>query len=120
MFGEQLKMIRTQAGMSQKSLAEKLFVSQQSVWKWERNESSPNPETIAKIAGIFNISADYLLGRTDEKVQLPTGLDEKLDRNIILISGRDGSRFEYEVSDGHKELVKQVLDNLKPAEEKRL
>ena len=46
------------------------------------------------------------MGWKDEKVQPPT--DEKLDRNIILISGRDGSRFEYEVSDGHKELVKQV------------
>jgi len=70
MFGERLKMIRKESGFTQKSLANELFVSQQSVWKWEKNESSPNPETIAKMAQIFGVSTDYLLGR-DEKEKEP-------------------------------------------------
>lgn len=67
MFGERLKIIRKQAGLSQKSLASLLQVSQQSVWKWEMNESSPNPETVAKIAKIFHVSSDYLLGLTEQE-----------------------------------------------------
>lgn len=71
MFGEHLKIVRKQAGTSQKALASKLYVSQQSVWKWEMNESSPNPETIAKIAEIFDVSTDYLLGRGEKKSPPP-------------------------------------------------
>ena len=50
-------------------LAEKLFVSQQAVAKWENPESkaSPNPDTIRKIADFFDVSIDYLLGKTDIK-----------------------------------------------------
>lgn len=86
MFGDRLKEVRTQAGLSQKSLAEQLYVTQQSVWKWEMNTSSPNPETIAKIAEIFDVSTDYLLGRTDQK-ETPTpgdggGLSDKDTRLI--------------------------------------
>lgn len=80
MFGERLKMIRKQCGLTQKSLANELFVSQQSVWKWEKNESSPNPETIAKMAQIFGVTTDYLLGQEKEKPASAStdGLDPEL------------------------------------------
>lgn len=65
MLSEQLQTIRKRAGISQKALAEKLYVSQQAVGKWERNESTPNPETIAKIAEIFGVTTDYLIGRDE-------------------------------------------------------
>ena len=48
--------------MSQKELAEHLFVSQQSVAKWETDKSTPNPDMIARIAELFGVSSDYLLG----------------------------------------------------------
>ena len=62
MFGDNLKKIREDAGLSQKALAEKIFVSQQTVAKWERNGSTPNPETIVMIAEVLGVSNDYLLG----------------------------------------------------------
>lgn len=66
MFEERLKSLRNEHQMSQKMLAEKLFVSQQAVAKWENPESkaSPNPDTIKKIADFFDVSIDYLLGKT--------------------------------------------------------
>lgn len=86
MFGERLKMIRKQAGLSQKLLASQLYVSQQSVWKWEMNESSPNPETIAKIAEIFDVSTDYLLGRTDQKEKPPMENEELSRAEMELVN----------------------------------
>ncbi len=84
MFSERLKAARMEAGLSQKALAEKLFVSQQAVGKWEVDQGSPNPETIARMAEIFDISADYLLGLTSQKKKPPTGWDERLgDAEII-------------------------------------
>ncbi len=50
--------------MSQRELSQKLFVSQQAVAKWENGSATPNPETLLKIAGIFSISTDELLGNT--------------------------------------------------------
>ncbi|MCI9588784.1 MAG: helix-turn-helix transcriptional regulator [Oscillospiraceae bacterium] len=62
MLGKRLKAIRTEKGISQKELAAQLFVSAQAVSKWEREEASPNPEAIVKMAEIFGITTDELLG----------------------------------------------------------
>ena len=67
MISQRIREIRLEKKISQKELAGKLFVSPQAVSKWERNEATPNPEAVAKMAEIFDVSADYLLGRTDQK-----------------------------------------------------
>lgn len=64
MFGSQLRKYRTASNMSQKELASKLFVSQQAVGRWETDRATPNPETVLKIAQIFGITTDALLGET--------------------------------------------------------
>ncbi len=50
------------AKLSQKELANALFVTQQAVGRWEVNSSSPNPETVVKIAEILGITSSELLG----------------------------------------------------------
>lgn len=67
MLSNQLKNLRKREKMSQNALAEKLFVSQQAVAKWEKNISTPNPDMLIKIAEIFDVTVDDLLGITDEK-----------------------------------------------------
>ncbi len=65
MFSGRLKSLRNKKGLSQAELAKLLFVSQQTVAKWETDKSTPNPETIKKISNILNVSTDYLLGNED-------------------------------------------------------
>lgn len=65
MFSEQLKNLRKQNKTSQRELADRLCVSQQTVAKWETGGATPNPETITRICDIFNVSSDYLLGRSE-------------------------------------------------------
>ena len=67
MISNQLKNLRKRKKMSQNALAEKLFVSQQAVAKWEKNISTPNPDMLIKIAEVFDVTVDYLLGLSDEK-----------------------------------------------------
>ena len=62
MFGQSLKACRKRAGMTQVELAKKLFVTQQTIGHWENNDTTPNPETLSKIARIFDISVGDLLG----------------------------------------------------------
>ena len=64
MIGPQIRLLRKEANMTQQELASKLFVSQQAVGKWERGESTPNPETIVAMSKIFGVSADTLLGES--------------------------------------------------------
>lgn len=72
MFGQRLKALRAAHQISQKNLAAKLFVSPQAVGKWEREEATPNPDTVRKLSEIFDVSADYLLGREPSQNISPT------------------------------------------------
>lgn len=51
-------------GLSVFDLAEKLNLSRNSIYSWKK--SSPKAETLQKVAEYFNVSTDYLLGRTDD------------------------------------------------------
>lgn len=62
MLTENLKKYRNKMGYSQKTMAEKLFMSQQGYAKYETGTSSPNPETLAQIAIILNCSMESLTG----------------------------------------------------------
>ncbi len=62
MFPKRLKELRKRDGLSQASLSSLLDVTQQAVGKWETGRSTPDPQTLARIAELFRVSADYLLG----------------------------------------------------------
>ena len=64
-FSVRLKELRKSAGLTQQQLAEKLNVKQQSYTRYESGAGEPNLETVALIAKIFDVSADYLLGLSD-------------------------------------------------------
>ena len=67
MFGDRLKLLRKNSGYTQKELGEKLNVSGRVIGYYESNERFPDKDTLTDIADFFNVSVDYLLGRTDEK-----------------------------------------------------
>lgn len=62
-----LKKLRQQKGISQQVLADFIMVSQQSVNKYENHNVEPDINTLIKIADYFDVSVDYLIGRTDIK-----------------------------------------------------
>ena len=59
-FGENLKNLRTAAGISQQVFAEKLGTTQQRVSEWERGLVEPSLYNIIKILNVLNISFDEL------------------------------------------------------------
>lgn len=66
-FAMRLKKLREQKKLNQTELANLLEVSNGSISKWERGDRQPDYETLEKIADIFNVTIDYLLGRSDVK-----------------------------------------------------
>ncbi|MBH0156325.1 helix-turn-helix transcriptional regulator [Fictibacillus sp. 5RED26] len=75
-FGEKLKSVRKARGWSQEELAEKLFVSRQSVSKWENGQNYPSIEVIIKLSDLFEVTIDELL-RTDEELKEKVIKDSK-------------------------------------------
>lgn len=62
MFAERLKQARKAKKISQAEVSRLLGVTQQAVGKWETGRSTPDPQTVAKLAGILDTTADMLLG----------------------------------------------------------
>lgn len=54
--------LRTERGLSQETLAEKLFVTRQAVSRWERGDTLPNTETLKLLSKLYDVSINTLLG----------------------------------------------------------
>ena len=74
-FGQKIKKLRTDAGLSQAMLAEHIGVSVQSISNWECNNTMPDISQIVPLASILCVSTDYLLG---------VGFDEKADHETLM------------------------------------
>ena len=85
MLNERIKQLRTERGLSQVDLAEKLGVSKQSVSNWENDNIQPSIEMLLKISRIFSVTTDYLLGEDSRKFLEITGLDPKYIPHIQQI-----------------------------------
>ena len=66
LLGEWLQDIRKDHGDTQQVLADKLHVSLYSIRCWEQGKSDPSHDLLEAIYRLYGISADYLLGLTDE------------------------------------------------------
>lgn len=117
MFGERLKQLRKEKKVSQKTLADALFISQQAIAKWESDKSSPNPETVRKIAEYFNVSTDYLLEVDSENKKAPPQSDgtfepELTDKDELDISRRlDAMLSDLDKSDSALMFDGEPLDD---------
>lgn len=69
-FSGRLRLLREQSHMGQKELALKLGFSIGTISNYEKEVHSPNLDTLCRIADCFDVTTDYLLGRTDCKDSL--------------------------------------------------
>jgi transcriptional regulator with XRE-family HTH domain len=65
-FGQKLLLLRKNNKMSQRDFSEKLGIAFSSIARYENNQVLPNTNIMLKIAGLFNVSVDYLLKDIDE------------------------------------------------------
>lgn len=98
MLSENIRILRKQKGMSREMMAQQLNVVRQTVSKWEKGISVPDAEMLIKVAGLFQVSVNELLGtnigsekRENEIVNQLTLLNEQLAnksrRNRNLLKG---------------------------------
>lgn len=71
-IGERLYELRTEAGVSMDVVVESLNVnggkiSKGNLSRWERGENLPSLDALRRLRAYYDVSADYLLGLTDER-----------------------------------------------------
>ena len=67
-FKDNLKLLRTQKGFTQATLAEKLFVSRSTVAKWENGLGLPNPDSMAALEELLGITHQEIATKEPESV----------------------------------------------------
>ena len=83
MVADKIKLLRENAGLSQKALADKLGITRAGVNAWELGISVPSTKYIIELANLFKVSTDYLLNVNNDKALNIDGLTDK-EIKIIL------------------------------------
>lgn len=98
MIGTNIKNLRFKNEMTQKELADKLYVTSQAVSRWENGEVEPSISTITEMAKIFNVSIDALINDNIE-IDVKEEIEEKPQEKEIVVE----TKYVYD------EPVKPVL-----------
>ena len=82
-FGSKLKELRQQAGLTQKQLGERIWLTKATVSYYEQSMRYPSPEILVRLANVFHVSTDYLLGMEDKQQTLD--VTDLTDEDIALV-----------------------------------
>lgn len=99
-FGERLRSLRNEREYSLRKMADELDISFSALGKYERNEHQPDFDTLEKIANYFDVSVDWLLGRTSSARTIYLNfvkpvfdaikiMEEKNTNNLLTIDEKD-------------------------------
>ena len=103
MLAKKIRELRNEKGISQSSLANHLGLTQQAIAKWEKGIAEPDSVTLNKLASFFNVSVDFLLGRTN--VRNPNNnTDEDFPDDVKVLM-----RSVSKLTDKQKEIVKRLV-----------
>ena len=84
--------LRTQHGLSQEELAEKVFVTRQAVSRWENGETVPGTDTLKLLSTLFNVSINTLLGAPRQLICQCCGMPLE---DAIIGRDKDGTPNEH-------------------------
>jgi transcriptional regulator with XRE-family HTH domain len=93
-IGDKIIQLRKQHDLSQSDLAKKIGASRTIVGNYERNSNTPSIEMIIKIAKVFNVSVDYMIGEGQlssydkevlKRIEDIEHLDQETRKNLFFL-----------------------------------
>lgn len=103
-ISERIKELRHEKKLTQKQLAEKVGISEISIRKYESGDRIPKFEVIEKLADVFNVQFDYIVGRSDNRT-----FDDYVicsDFQYLL------KAIEHSPNSDISELVRKIIDTM--------
>ena len=107
-FNERLKELRTEKGLTQVQAAEAISIAYRNYQRLEADGNLPNFSNFVAIADLFEVSLDYLAGRTDVR-EVNDGALPAPEHQIML-------EAEVEVPEGTEDLLRRVISAALAAE----
>ena len=108
-----LRELRTQKGLSQDELAEKLFVTRQAVSRWETGETMPNIDSLKLLSKLFDVSINTLLGTPRQLICQCCGMplnDTTLSRENDGAFNEDYCKWCYSDGEFKYSSAEQLID----------
>lgn len=91
-LADRLKELRRELGISQRDLARSLKLSPSTIAMYETGQREPDSKTLDHLASFFDVSLDYLVGRSDVRQSLhnkqPVNIDRILAEHNVLFDGK--------------------------------
>lgn len=107
MIADRIKELRNLKRISQNELAKHLQVSQQTIGAWEVGRTEPSIEFTNKMADYFDVSADYLLGRTNvRKPQRENDNQDPIDKMLDEVMSYDGEK----PTENDREILRGIIE----------
>ena len=110
LFGDRLKELRKNNNLTQEEFGKIFGVAKNTVSYWEANTSKPDIELIKEIATHFGVTADYLLGITQEDVD---GLER------LKTALKEAGMWDYDIDDMSKEDFEKAMQIMNMLKEKK-
>lgn len=98
-LGQRIKDLREELNLTQEDLGKILNVSKPTVSRYEANTNEPNTDTLKKLAEFYDVSVDYLLGRTDMRNPYSSNSSKKKNKSLGQIISEYRSQNDLSLKD---------------------
>lgn len=118
-YSERLKKCRNKRKLTQEQLSSLLKFNRSTYAKYETGENQPDYDTLQKLADFFEVSTDYLLGRTDDPSSSKNDLPDELkdpEANIFFKDYLSAPKEKQEELKRFWEYIKQAEKDRKPGD----
>lgn len=109
-FGQRLKELREEAGLSMLQLAKAVGVSDAAICKWENGLAEPKVTYLIRLSEFFDCTIDYLTGKDNDYVAQP----------VLVVKGADGAPITPTSRQARNPHVAAVAAPISPEERKLL
>lgn len=110
-IGENIKKLRTAKNMTQTELAERINITKATVSSYENNTRMPSYDVLLKIASIFHVTTDNLLGFSNKYVVDVSNLNQRqrnIVNEIIRLYGYENEKIK-ELIDGDSSVYNDMI-----------
>ncbi len=107
-FSYRLTVLLDEYNMKQIELADKIGTSNVTICRYLNGERIPRLDVVSKIANVFGVSLDYLLGLTDDKDRKASDRDSSLDISLFIKELYSLDKIPH-LSKSQIELIKKLL-----------
>jgi transcriptional regulator with XRE-family HTH domain len=106
-FGERLKFLRNKVGLTQLQFGEKFNLAESTISLYESDKRFPDQDTLLKLANFFDVSMDYLLGRSDSLISNESTI-EPSNPDIRMLA-RSGNKLSPEDAKKLREMAELMF-----------